>query len=175
MHEVMKTFLHGKAANSRDNCIAGKFEFFEVTVGRIVELIAVGVIVFVKRVIYDIDFVKWNVIFFMDDALGGFGDGDDFVGKEKALLLDFVNQWIASMHAGAVVFRSVNVSNKRQAVLLLGEHTSFVSEPIVGMDEIGFKLHEVFFNEITVRMLDVANGDELGLIGRGDDFFEDLH
>ena len=51
------------------------------------------------------------MVVFVDDALSGFGDGNDAVGGEESLLFDSVNQGVATVPAGAVKFGSVDMGN----------------------------------------------------------------
>ena len=74
------------------------------------------------------------------------------------------------MHAGAVIFGGMDVSNERNAVIFLGENAGFVGEPVVGVDESWLVIHEVFVNKIAIGFLNVADRNELVLMG-GDDFF----
>ena len=114
------------------------------------------------------------MIFFVDDAFSNFGNSDDFVGEHKTFVFNLVDEGVACVHAGTIKFGGVDVGDEREVVFFFSEDTSFVSEPIVGMDEVGFEIHQVFLDKFTIRVLNVADGDELILFFCRDDFFENL-
>lgn len=73
------------------------------------------------------------MVFFVDGTLGGFGDGNDFVGKHEAFVFNFVNEGITGVHAGTVIFGGVNMGDKWDAVVLFGKDAGFIGEPVMGM------------------------------------------
>lgn len=159
MEEVGQAFLDGKAADGADDGVAFSLERFEVFVVTFVEEVSLFEEIFVEGVVNDVDFVEGDGVFFVDDAFGSFGDGEDLVGEHETLGLDGMNERIATVAAGAVKFGGVDVGDERNAEVLFGEDASLEGEPIVGVNEVGFELHEVFFDEVTVGFLDLADGD----------------
>ena len=43
-------------------------------------MVFIALVIFVERIIDDVDFIEGNVIFIVNDAFGGLRNGDDFVG-----------------------------------------------------------------------------------------------
>ena len=171
MHEIVEALLDGEAPDGGDDGAAAEFELLEVAVGIFVEMVVGGLVVLVEGVVDDVDFVQGDMVLVVDDALGGLGDGDDFVGQHQAFVLDLVDEGVAGLHTGAVKFGGVDVGDEGEAVIFLGKDASLEGKPVVGVDHLGLELHEVSVDELTVGLLDVANGDVLGFVRGGDDFF----
>lgn len=106
-----KTFLDGEAANGGDDGVAEGFEFFDVGVVFGIEAIRIFQKIFVERVVDDVDFFERDVVFFVDEAFGGFRDGKNAIGKKKTFALDFVDERVATVHTGTVEFSRVDVGD----------------------------------------------------------------
>ena len=79
------------------------------------------------------------------------------------------------MHTSTIEFSSMNMGYEWFVEGFLGENTSFVGEPVVGVNDVRTKLTEVLFDKILVCVLDVANGKIIGGgLGR-DDFVANAH
>ena len=174
VHEVFEAFLDSKTTDGGDNMITFDFELGEVIVGILIKMIFGSIIIVVEGIIDDADFTERDVVFFVDDTLGGLTDGNNLVGEHEAFVFDFVNQGIAGVHTSAIKFGGVDMSNKGEAIVFFGKDASFKSEPVVGVDDIGLVFHEVLIDEIAVGFLDVANGDIFSFVGGGNDFIEDF-
>ena len=68
-------------------------------------------VILVQRVVNHVDFRKWDVVFVVDNAFGGFGNGDNAVGLHQAFVFDFVDERISDVHASTIKFGSMNVGN----------------------------------------------------------------
>ena len=86
--EMPHALLNGEAANGGNNSIALVAEIFKIFVFVFVVVVFVGEEIFVEGVISDVDFIKGDVVFFVDDALGGLRNSDDFVGHLKCFGLN---------------------------------------------------------------------------------------
>jgi len=90
-HHVPEAFLDSKTTNGRNDSVAFFLHLLEIA-----KVVFSGIVgglekIFIEGVIGDIDFVERDIIFVMDEAFGRGGDGQDFVGEEKAFAFDFVD------------------------------------------------------------------------------------
>ena len=51
------------------------------------------------------------MVFVVNDALGGFGDGNNLVGEHKTFIFDLVDKRVADMHTSTVIFGSVDMGD----------------------------------------------------------------
>ena len=131
--------------------------------------------IFVEGVVDDVNFFERDGVFFVDDALGDFGDGEDFIGEHETFAFDGVDEGVAAVATGAVEFGGMDVGNEGNAEVFLGEDAGFKGKPIVGVDKARLELHEVFFDEVAVGFLDLADGDLIFGDGAGDADVGDNH
>ena len=85
-----------------------------------------------------------------------------------------MNQWIAALGATTIKFGCVNVCDKRNAKVFLGENTRFVGEPVVCMDEVWLEFHKISLDKLAVVVLNVANRHELFAMIDGKTLFLDV-
>ncbi len=79
--EELEAFLDGKTANGGNDGVAGVLKIGDVLIGIVVVLVIGIEIGIVERIVDDVDFGEWDLVLFVDEALGELGDSDDAVGE----------------------------------------------------------------------------------------------
>lgn len=173
-HHIEKAFLHSEATDGGDDGIAGGFEGLEVVIISVGELVGAVKKIATERIIDNVNFRKRDVIFFVDEIFSIFRDGEDFVSVKETLVFYGMNQGVAAGHASAVEFGGVDVGDEGDIVTLFGENAGFVGQPVVGVDEGRLVGAEVLVDELTIEVLDVADGVVGMATFGGDDLFDNF-
>ena len=95
------------------------------------------IILFVEGIINDIDFAERNLVFFVNDAFGNFGDSNDAVGEHEAFVFNLVNETVAGLHTGAIKFGGMHMSDQRNAEFFFGQNAK---RPTLTVDAMGLDI-----------------------------------